>query len=73
MSQFAHGWVFLETSSRLQGPTPLTGLFDDGNIAEARRWSLDPHLRSSEATATDFDAALSNAAAAAELGWTQIV
>ena len=73
MSQFAHGWVFLETSSRLQGPTPLTGLFDDGNIAEARRWSLDPHLRSSDATATDFDAALSNAAAAAELSWTQIV
>ena len=57
----------------MQGPTPLTGLFNDDNLAEARRWSLDPYLRSSEATVTDFEAALSNAAAAAELGWTQII
>lgn len=73
ISQFAHGWVFLETASDLEGPTPLQGLIDDGNLAEARRWSLDPHLRSTGATITDFEAALSNAAALAELSWTQIV
>lgn len=73
LSQFAHGWVFLESAINVQGPTPLTGLFNDDNLAEARRWSLDPYLRSSEATVTDFEAALSNAAAAAELGWTQII
>ena len=73
LSQFAHGWVFLETASNVRGPTPLPGLFDDGNLAEARKWSLDPHLRSSNATVNDFEAALSNAAASAELSWTQIV
>ena len=73
ISQFAHGWVFLETANDVQGPTPLQGLIDDGNLAEARRWSLDPHLRSTDATVTDFEAALSNAAASAELSWTQIV
>jgi hypothetical protein len=73
ISQFAHGWVFLETASDLEGPTPLQGLIDDGNLAEARRWSLDPHLRSTGATITDFEAALSNATALAELSWTQIV
>ena len=72
-SQFAHGRVFLETASNVRGPTPLPGLFDDGNLAEARKWSLDPHLRRSNATVNDFEAALSNAAASAELSWTQIV
>ena len=73
ISQFAHGWVFLETASDVQGPTPLQGLIDDENLAEARRWSLDPRLRGAGATVTDFEAALSNAAASAELSWTQIV
>ena len=35
--------------------------------------SLDPRLRGAGATVTDFEAALSNAAASAELSWTQIV
>lgn len=73
ISQLSHGWVFLESSREVRGPTPLQGWVTDTNLAEARRWSLDPQLRSSQATVEDFANALNHAAAAAELSWTQIV
>ena len=73
VSQLAQGWIFLEAGSEVRGPTPLQGLVDEINLREARRWSLDPYLRRSEATVDDFVAAINNSAAAAELGWTQIV
>ena len=73
ISQLSHGWVFLESSREVRGPTPLQGWVTDTNLAEARRWSLDPQLRSSQATVEDFANAINHAAAAAELNWTQIV
>ena len=73
ISQLAHGWIFLECPRDMRGPTPLHGLINDANLAEARRWSLDPHLRRADSTVNDFENAINNAAAAAELSWTQIV
>ena len=73
ISQLAHGWIFLECSKDVLGPTPLQGLINDANLAEARRWSLDPYLRRPDSAINDFNNAISNAAAAAELSWTQIV
>ena len=59
--------------AEVRGPTPLPRWVTETNLAEARRWSLDPQLRSSDATVQDFENAVNNAAAAAELSWTQIV
>ena len=73
ISQLSQGWVFLESSREVRGPTPLPRWVTETNLAEARRWSLDPQLRSSDATVQDFENAVNNAAAAAELSWTQIV
>ncbi|HAX06175.1 MAG TPA: hypothetical protein DCX77_10900 [Acidimicrobiaceae bacterium] len=73
ISQLAHGWIFLERPKDVRGPTPLQGLVDETNIDEARRWSLDPQLRQPDSTTRDFDIAIKNTAAAAELSWTQIV
>jgi hypothetical protein len=73
ISQLAQGWVFLESSREVRGPTPLQRWVTEANLVEARRWSLDPQLRSSDATIEDFENAVNNAAAAAELSWTQIV
>jgi hypothetical protein len=73
ISQLSHGWIFLECARDVRGPTPLQGLINDSNLSEARRWSLDPHLRRSDSTVKDFDTAISNATAATELSWTQIV
>ena len=73
ISQLCNGWIFLERPKDVRGPTPLRGLVDETNIAEARKWSLDPMLRQPNSTIRDFDIAIQNAAAAAELSWTQIV
>ena len=73
ISQLSNGWIFLERPKDVRGPTPLRGLVDETNIAEARKWSLDPMLRQPNSTIRDFDIAIQNAAAAAELSWTQIV
>ena len=73
ISQLCNGWIFLERPKDVRGPTPLRGLVDETNIAEARKWSLDPMLRQPNSTIRDFDSAIQNAAAAAELSWTQIV
>jgi hypothetical protein len=73
LSQLCNGWIFLERPKDVRGPTPLRGLVDETNIAEARKWSLDPMLRQPNSTIRDFDIAIQNAAAAAELSWTQIV
>ena len=73
ISQLCNGWIFLERPKDVRGPTPLRGLVDETNIAEARKWSLDPMLRQPNSTIRDFDLAIQNAAAAAELSWTQIV
>jgi hypothetical protein len=73
ISQLCNGWIFLERPRDVRGPTPLRGLVNETNIAEARKWSLDPMLRQPDSTIRDFDIAIQNAAAAAELSWTQIV
>ena len=73
ISQLCNGWIFLERPKDVRGPTPLRGLVDETNIAEARKWSLDPMLRQPNSTIRGFDIAIQNAAAAAELSWTQIV
>ena len=73
ISQLCNGWIFLERPKDVRGPTPLRGFVDETNIAEARKWSLDPMLRQPNSTIRDFDIAIQNAAAAAELSWTQIV
>lgn len=73
ISQLSNGWIFLERPKDARGPTPLQGVVDETNISEARKWSLDPLLRQPDSTARDFDIAIQNAAAAAELSWTQIV
>jgi len=73
MSNRANGWIFLETIDRLTAPTPLHDLVEPSTIVEARRFALDPLLRSSSSTPADFEASVAAAAAAAELGWTQII
>lgn len=73
LSALAHGWIFLEASGNLRAPTPIGAVVDDSTLAEARRFSLDPQLRRPGSTAIDFDQAVTAAAAAAELGWTQII
>jgi len=73
ISQLSNGWIFLERPMDTRGPTPLEGVVDETNISEARKWSLDPLLRQPDSTTRDFDMAIQNAAAAAELSWTQIV
>jgi hypothetical protein len=73
LSSRAQGWIFLDTIDRLTAPTPLGEVVDDATIEEARRFSLDPSLRQAESTPADFDAAVVASAAAAELGWTQII
>lgn len=73
LSARAHGWVFLDTIDRLAAPTPLDAVVDDITIHDARRFSLDPALRQAASTPADFEAAVAASAAAAELGWTQII
>jgi len=73
LGSWAAGWVFLETIDNLAAPTPIIDVVDDDNLSEARRWSLDGALRQPRSTARDFAAAVAANAAAAELGWTQIV
>ncbi len=73
LSTRATGWVFLDTVDRLAAPTPLERPVDESTLAEARRYSLDPRLRAPTSTPEDFAAAVATGAAAAELGWTQII
>jgi len=73
LSTWANGWVFLDSIDRLAAPTPIHDVVTDETLDEARCYSLDAALRSPESTPDDFAAAVATNAAAAELGWTQII
>ncbi|MGY9074626.1 MAG: hypothetical protein ACKVHU_16960 [Acidimicrobiales bacterium] len=72
LASWAHGWVFLESLDRVLAPTPLPNIVDDTNLADARRWALDGHLRRADVTAIDFNAAVSTSAAWTELIWAHL-
>lgn len=72
LSAWAHGWIFLDPVDAMTAPTPVTGHVDADTISEARRFTLDAHLRAATSTPADFAAALATAASMTELVWTQI-
>ncbi len=73
LGRLATGWVYLEPDYERRAPTPLPEPVPAAYVEHARRYAIDPALRDLASTPSDFAAAVSESAAAAELAWTQVL
>ena len=73
LGTLASGWIYLEPDYERRAPTPLPEPVPAVHVEHARRYALDPQLRDRKSTPSDFAAAVSESAAAAELAWTQVL